>query len=100
LAWQFPEAAKFGLDATLFWGWLAGERKAIRYDNLIAQTVGLGLASETRASTKAICELQRRERILELSMRSLMKDLRFAKGKNSGQPTKRHLSRRRFQKAL
>jgi hypothetical protein len=140
LAWQFPEAANIGLDATLFWGWLAGERKAIRYDNLIAQTVGLGLQPETRNSAKAICELQRRERALELSMRHLMKDLRFTryrkvfaqfgfgervealllsqiypienylvdgrpevrirKGKNSGSPTKRHLSRRRFQKAL
>lgn len=140
LAWQFPEAAAIGLDATLFWCWLARERKAVKYDNLYAATVGLGLQPETRNSAKAICELQRRERVLELEMRHLLKDLRFApyrkvfahfgfgervealilsqiyplenyliegkpeikirKGKNSGQATKRHLSRRRFQKAL
>lgn len=140
LAWQFPEVANIGLDATLFWGWLAEERKAKKYDNLYAQTVGLGLQPETRNSARAICELQRRERVLELQMRACMKDLRFTqyrkvfasfgfgervealilsqiyplenylldgkpevrirKGKNSGQPTKRHLSRRRFQKAL
>jgi transposase len=32
LAWQFPEAASIGLDATLFWGWLARETKAVKYD--------------------------------------------------------------------
>lgn len=140
LAWQFPEVANVGLDATLFWSWLAEERKAKKYDNLYAQTVGLGLQPETRNSARAICELQRRERAIELQMRTFMKDLRFTqyrkvftafgfgeriaalllsqiyplenylidgkpevrirKGKNSGQPTKRHLSRRRFQKAL
>ena len=140
LAWQFPEVANIGLNATLFWGWLAGERKAVKYDRLYSQTVGLGLQPETRASAEAICELQRRERQIELQMRHLMKDLRFTeyrkvmarfgfgervealilsqiyplenylidgkpevrtrKGKNSGSPTKRHLSRRRFQKTL
>jgi len=140
LAWQFPEVAAVSLEATLFWGWLSGERIAKKYDNLYAQTVGLGLKSETRASAKALCELQRRERAIELSMRDLMKDWRFTqyrkvfaqfgfgervealllsqiyplknylvdglpevrirKGKNSLAPTKRHLSRRRFQKAL
>lgn len=141
LAWQFPEAAHKSLEAYLFWGWLAGTKSAIRYDNLFACTVGLGLENQTRDSARAICELQRRERILEFEMRALMKDARFlpyrsvfarfgfgervealilsqiyplsnyldvngkpevkiCKGKVSGKPTKRHLSRRRFQKAL
>jgi transposase len=141
LAWQFPEAAKITLEAPLFWSWLAKTRRVTKYDNLYAKTVGLGLQSETRDSAAAICELQRRERVLELEMRSLMKDPRFLpyrkvfsrfgfgervealllsqiyplenyldasgqpevrirKGKVSGNPTKRHLSRRRFQKAL
>ncbi len=101
----------------------------------------MGLEAEVVHSAKAICELQRRERALELQMRSLMKDVRFLKyrlvfarfgfgertealilsqiyplenyfgadgkpeirvrkGRESGKPTKRHLSRRRFQKAL
>jgi transposase len=141
LAWQFPEAMQIGLNAPLFWGWLAGERKSARYDELYAATTGLGLTSETRDGALAIRELQRRERSLELEMRGLMKDPRFleyrkvfarfgfgerveslilsqvyplenyldangrpevriAKGKNSGKDTKRHLSRRRLQKAL
>lgn len=141
LAWQFPEAASINLNAPLFWGWLAGSRSSAKYDNLYARTVGLGLHLETRNSAKIICELQRRERILELEMQSLISDDRFVpyrqvfarfgfglrvealilsqifplsnymdengqpeikirKGKESGKPTKRHLSRRRFQKAL
>lgn len=141
LAWQFPEAAMTSLNAPLFWGWLAGERKSVRYDKKLINSSGLGLESEVIHSAKAICILQRRERDLELQMRNLMKDLRFLKyrkvfarfgfgeriealilsqiypienyfgadgkpeikvlkGRVSGKPTKRHLSRRRFQKAL
>lgn len=141
LVWQFPEARHITLDAVLFWGWLAGERKSVRYDNLYAATAGLGLQQEVINSARIICDLQRRERVLELEMRILMKDIRFSsyrkvfaqfgfgervealllsqiyplenylgadgqpeikirKGKESGNPTKRHLSRRRFQKAL
>lgn len=141
LVWQFPEARQISLDAVLFWGWLAGERKSVKYDNLYAATIGLGLQQEVKNSARIICDLQRRERVLELEMRALMKDIRFhkyrkvfaqfgfgervealllsqiyplenylgcdgqpeikiRKGKESGNPTKRHLSRRRFQKAL
>lgn len=141
LAWQFPEAAAVGLDGALFWGWLAGERKSSRYDQMHAKTVGLGLQEETKSGAKTIWDLRQREQRLELSIRTLMKDPRFVayrkvfasfgfgervealilsqiyplenyldadlkpevkirKGKQSGQPTKRHLSRRRFQKAL
>jgi transposase len=141
LAWQFPEVAKIRLEASLFWCWLAETRPSKRYDNLYASTVGLGLQPETRNGAKVICELQRRERVLELEMRQLMKDPRFMayrkvfasfgfgervealvlsqiypienylgsdglpevkirRGKVSGKDTKRHLSQRRFQKAL
>ncbi|WP_199192269.1 hypothetical protein [Chlorogloea sp. CCALA 695] len=141
LAWQFPEVAMTSLNAPLFWGWLAGERKSQRYDKKLINSSGLGLESEVIHSAKAICVLQRRERALEVLMRNLMKDLRFLKyrkvfaqfgfgertealilsqiyplenyfdadgkpevrvaiGRESGKPTKRHLSRRRFQKAL
>lgn len=140
LAWQFPEKANVSLDASVFWGWLAGARKSASYDRLYAATVGLGLKLETKEAAASLEQLQRREQRLELEMCNLMKDLRFLpyrkvfsgfgfgervealilsqiyplenylvdgkpeikirKGKNSLMPTKRHLSRRRFQKAL
>jgi len=77
LAWQFPEAAKIKMAAPLFWGWLAGLRPSTRYDNLLARSIGLGLTIETQLAAKSICELQERERILELSMRRLILDPRF-----------------------
>lgn len=141
LAWQFPEVAKIGLDAVLFWGWLAGERTSTKYDALYADTIGLGLQPEARNAAAAIWDIRQRELALELQMRSSLCDPRFLpyrkvfaqfgfgqrvealilsqiyplenyldkngapeiqirKGKNSLKPTKRHLSRRRFQKAL
>lgn len=141
LAWQFPEVASIGLDGVVFWGWLAGERRSKKYDDLYALTVGLGLRAETRNAARMICDIQRREQVLELEMRSLVREVRFLpyrkvfaqfgfgqriealilsqiyplenyldgnglpevkirKGKVSGNPTKRYLSRRRFQKAL
>lgn len=77
LAWQFPEAANIGLQAPLFWGWLAGRRNSERYDKLYAESSGLGLQSETRNGAKLICDLQLREQALEREMRLLMKDSRF-----------------------
>lgn len=77
LAWQFPETAQVGLDAVVFWGWLAQERRSKKYDDLYTQTVGLGLKAETRNAARMICELARREMLLELEMRNLMQDSRF-----------------------
>lgn len=146
LAWQFPEVQSVrsyrsdSQEIPLLWGWLAGEREASRYDNLLEASTGLGLSEETRHHAKAICALQRREAALEREIRTLLKDRRFdsyrkvfarfgfgeraeamilsqiyplenylkdgepeviiRKGKRSGKATKRHLSARRFQKAL
>lgn len=77
LAWQFPEAAKIGLNASLFWGWLAMERKSAKYDRLCSQSVGLGLQSDTIEAAKLLSALQRRERSLEIEMRSHLGDVRF-----------------------
>ena len=140
LAWQFPEVAKISLNASIFWGWLAGEKKSAKYDSLLKNSVGLGLEIEMQRNAKALWEIHQRELFLEREMRSLLSDARFLpyrkvfaefgfgervealllsqiyplenylvdgkpeirirKGKNSGKPTKRHLSLRRFQKAL
>ncbi|MEH2156285.1 IS110 family transposase [Nostoc sp.] len=147
LAWQFPEVARVksrrgeaGL-APLLWGWLAGERKSTRYDQLYSQTVGLGITDTVREHAKRICSLQREEHVIEGELRKILTDSRFEsyrqvfkkfgfgarvqavlisqiypiegfldtngkpevrirQGRNSKKPTKRHLSLRRFQKAL
>lgn len=148
LAWQFPEVAlvksRRRLDADevpLLWGWLAGERKAKRYDRLYQDTAGLGITDTVRNHAGRLCNLQREEMSIERELRELLADTRFApylevfhsfgfgdrlkavlisqiyplsgflgkdgkpevcirQGRNSKKPTKRHLSLRRFQKAL
>lgn len=141
LAWQFPEVADISLDARLFWGWLAGERKSHKYDAKLASSIGLGLIPETVSSAIALSALHEREAILTARLRDYLKDPRFgnyrkvfsrfgfgekceailisqiyplqnylasdgkpetrrAKGKISRKATIRHLSLRRFQKAL
>ena len=42
LAWQFPEVAMTSLNAPLFWGWLAGERKSVRYDKKLINSSAWG----------------------------------------------------------
>jgi transposase len=146
LAWQFPEVALVNSrrsesgDIPLLWGWLAGERKSTRYDNLYQNTVGLGITQSVVAHAERLCSLQREERIIELELHEIFADSKFdhyraifrkfgfgdrlqavlisqiypfenflvdgkpevkiRKGRVSKKPTKRHLSLRRFQKAL
>lgn len=146
LAWQFPEVAlinsvRRSANVPLLWGWLAGERDSKKYDDLYANTVGLGLTPTVHHHASRICDLQREEMSLEYELRQLLTDSRFLryrkvfakfgfgqrvealilsqifpfenflnqdgkpdikirKGRKSGKPTKRHLSRRRFEKAL
>lgn len=146
LQWQFPEAAnvkskRCSTKSPLLWGWIAGERKSVKYDNLYAQTVGSGLQPGAIAHAQRLCDLSREEWDLEQELRQLTNRPEFApylrvfarfqigqrvaalllsqiyplenylgndgkpiviirKGKRSGKPTKRHKSRRRFEKAL
>lgn len=78
LTWQFPEVAKRKLDAVLFWGWLAGERRSQSYDHLYAETCGMGIETYTRDHAKALTAIFRREAALEQRLRELLKDDRFA----------------------
>lgn len=146
LAWQFPEVAlvrslRSGNNSPLLWAWLAEERKSTRYDNLLKESVGLGLQDSVKWHAKRICDLQQEEMLIERELAVLMADARFnpyravfaqfgfglrvqgillsqiypiesylgedgkpivqvKRGKNSGKPTARHLSLRRFHKAL
>lgn len=83
LAWQFPEVALVRSrrsetsDVPLLWGWLALERTSSRYDNLYANTVGLGITRTVRYHAKRLCDLQREEKVIELELRDLLADPAF-----------------------
>ncbi len=54
LSHEFPEAAKKTINAPLFWGWVAGERKSQRYDLMLENSKGLGISEPTRFDAGAL----------------------------------------------
>jgi transposase len=84
LAWQFPESALIKSirnsegEVPLLWGWLAQQRQAARYDNLYAQTVGLGITSSVRYHAERLCSLQKEEWEVEQELYTLISSEKFA----------------------
>lgn len=76
LAWQFPEAANINsnsvTDVPPLWAWLAGERSLPRYENLYADSAGLGLSETVKLHAQRLCHLQREERGIEQELLTLM----------------------------
>lgn len=77
LAWAFPEKAKVDSDCRLFWRWLAGESKSLRYDAELQNSCGLGLTEDIQFAAKLIVEIHRREELIEKEIRALIQDDRF-----------------------
>ncbi len=146
LAWQFPELAKVKLNKngdrlSLALRWLAGEVESKKYEQLLSNSVGLGIQPTVTLHAQRLCHLHREEieiegQLLELTLHQQFDSYRrvfdrfgfrqriegmilsqiyplenyltpegkphviYRKGRNSGKTTKRHLSRRRFEKAL
>ncbi|MBD2204960.1 transposase [Calothrix sp. FACHB-1219] len=83
LAWQFPEIAlsqskpgKCGVSP--LWAWLAGEAVSLRYDAMLANSIGLGIGHEVKFHAQRLCSLQREERLIELELQQLLSDERFS----------------------
>jgi Transposase len=77
LAYAFPERADTGTDAPLFWGWLAGTRKSIRYDLELSKSIGSGITPEMRLEAKLLCMVQGEERRIEFELRSTLDASQF-----------------------
>lgn len=141
LAIDFPEQqSKDCNNAPIFWRWLAGKAKSLKYDALLDDSIGLGIREETRWQAQKLLDCFEEERVIEQRIRPLLNDDRFIpylkvfkrfqlgertswlllsqifpladflkdgqpevkirKSRKTGKPTARHLSLRRFQKAL
>jgi transposase len=141
LAIDFPEQMNKDVDdAPLFWRWLAGKARSVKYDRLMADSIGLGIRQETRWQAFQLLEVFAEERSIEARIRPLLLDDRFApylrvfrkfqfgdriswlllsqlfpladflkdgrsevklrKSRKTGRTNSRHLSLRRFQKAI
>ncbi|WP_373547961.1 IS110 family transposase [Chamaesiphon sp.] len=77
LAYAFPERADTNTNAALFWGWLAGTRKSLRYDRESKDSVGSGITPEMRLEAKLLCMVQAEERRIEFELRSLLDASQF-----------------------
>jgi transposase len=77
LAWAFPEMAHISDDAPLFWGWLAGERKSVKYDALYQASCGNGIDRNIRVRASIHCQLLREELELDREMRSFLVDPQY-----------------------
>ena len=77
LCYAFPERADTSIDAPLFWGWLAGTRKSLRYDRELSDSIGSGITPEMRLEAKLLCMVQAEERRIEFELRSLLDDSQF-----------------------
>jgi hypothetical protein len=77
LAYAFPERAEAGADATLFWRWVAGMGKSLKYDRQISESIGSGITDEMRLEAKLLSMVQTEERRIEFNLRSILDDSQF-----------------------
>lgn len=84
LAWQFPEVAltqsrrePLSQNLPLLWAWLAGEKRSIKYDNWLANSIGLGITNTVKLHAERICHLQREEIEIERELIQLLNAVEF-----------------------
>jgi hypothetical protein len=77
LAWAFPERCKSDMGARLFWRWLAGQAKSVKYDSELADTCGSGLTDDIRFAANQIYQVHQREAIIEKEIQDCIQDRRF-----------------------
>jgi transposase len=79
LSYCFPERQEAKSDAPLFWGWLAGQRKSVRYDAELEASIGLGISEDVKIAAKALYSNMLREKEVEQEMIEIIKDPQFDK---------------------
>jgi transposase len=78
LAYALPERANVSSNAVLFWRWLAGQAKSVKYDALAQTSIGSGITPEMRIEASLLSQVQTEERRIEHELRSLLDDSQFA----------------------
>jgi transposase len=77
LAYCFPERQDTKLEAPLFWGWVAGDRKSLRYDQELANSIGLGITEDVQIAAKALCANLQRELTVLSELNTLLQEPQF-----------------------
>lgn len=77
LAYAFPERADVSTNAPLFWRWIAGTGKSLKYDRQMEDSIGSGITAEMRVEATLLCMVQAEERRVEFELRSILDDSQF-----------------------
>lgn len=78
LSYAFPERANATSTATLFWRWIAGSAKSLKYDRQMQESIGSGISPEMNLEAKLLVMVQGEERRIEFNLRSQLDDSQFA----------------------
>jgi transposase len=78
LCYAFPERADTNTNAPLFWRWIAGTGRSLRYDREIGSSIGSGITPEMRFEARLLVQVQAEERRVEYELRSILDDSQFA----------------------
>ncbi len=81
LAYAMPEFANVATNAPLFWRWVAGSAKSLKYDCEAALSIGSGITAQMRFDAWLLVQSQAQEWQTEYELRSLLDDSQFAKYK-------------------
>jgi transposase len=79
LCYAFPERADTNTNAPLFWRWIAGTAKSLRYDLELEKSIGSGITPEMQFEARLMCQVQTEERRVEFELRSILDDSQFVK---------------------
>jgi transposase len=77
LAYAFPEQANARAGASLFWRWIAGRAKNLRYDLRLAESIGSGISAAMRFEAALLCDIQLEEHRVEIELRSILENPQF-----------------------
>lgn len=72
LAYAFPERANTGINANLFWRWLAGNARSARYDRELSESIGSGITADMKFEARLLCQLQLEQQRIENELRGIL----------------------------
>jgi hypothetical protein len=78
LAYAFPERADTNAEAPIFWRWVAGTGKSLKYDRQLSESIGSGITDEMRMEAKLMVMVQTEEQRVTFNLRSILDDSQFA----------------------
>jgi transposase len=77
LAYALPEQMEASSNAVLFWRWMGGLAKSVRYDAIARESIGMGITPEMKLEAYLLARVQAEEQRVEFELRKLLGDRQF-----------------------